>query len=290
MQNCPNCGRPTARTVDWACQWCGYPLLSKSYKKIDKTYKQLQEERKQREVVAEDEPILEAEHEAIAEDEPVLEAEPEPVAELEPEGEAVTEVEPVLESEPEPVAELERESVTEGEPVLEAEPVVETEPQARKRRKAKDKRDEVVMGEPLSEAEPKVEEEQEIEAEREPVAQYEPSLTPGVEVMTDLIEIGVEELASAFQADRLSADARFANKVLRITGVVDKVVVMDHLEIRYVMLTGAGKRGVLNVRCTFDKEHSSKLRRLTPRQTVTVQGKYDGYERNILIKCCVLVG
>ncbi|MFC1929116.1 zinc ribbon domain-containing protein, partial [Chloroflexota bacterium] len=34
MQKCPNCGQPAARTEDWACQWCGYPLLSKSYKKI----------------------------------------------------------------------------------------------------------------------------------------------------------------------------------------------------------------------------------------------------------------
>ncbi|MFC2016251.1 hypothetical protein ACFLUF_00895, partial [Chloroflexota bacterium] len=44
MQKCPNCGQETARTMDWACQWCGYPLSSKSYKKIPKTYKQLKEE------------------------------------------------------------------------------------------------------------------------------------------------------------------------------------------------------------------------------------------------------
>ena len=45
MRGCPNCGRATARTEDWACQWCGYPLLSKSYKKIPKTYQQIQEEK-----------------------------------------------------------------------------------------------------------------------------------------------------------------------------------------------------------------------------------------------------
>lgn len=47
MPNCPNCSQPTARTEDWACQWCGYPLISGGYKKIPKTYRQLKEERLQ---------------------------------------------------------------------------------------------------------------------------------------------------------------------------------------------------------------------------------------------------
>ena len=45
MPRCPNCSRKAARTEDWACQWCGYPLLSRSYKKIPKTYRQLEEEK-----------------------------------------------------------------------------------------------------------------------------------------------------------------------------------------------------------------------------------------------------
>lgn len=45
MPKCPNCGQETARTEDWACQWCGYSLLSQSYEKIPKTYEQLQEEK-----------------------------------------------------------------------------------------------------------------------------------------------------------------------------------------------------------------------------------------------------
>jgi ribosomal protein L37AE/L43A len=45
MARCPNCGRETMRTVDWCCQWCGYPLFSGTYKKIDKTYKELKDER-----------------------------------------------------------------------------------------------------------------------------------------------------------------------------------------------------------------------------------------------------
>ena len=45
MLECINCGRETLRTSDWACQWCGYPLLSGSYKKVAKTYQQIKEEK-----------------------------------------------------------------------------------------------------------------------------------------------------------------------------------------------------------------------------------------------------
>ena len=38
LRECPNCGQHTGRTEDWACQWCGYPVLSESYKKIEGTY------------------------------------------------------------------------------------------------------------------------------------------------------------------------------------------------------------------------------------------------------------
>ena len=97
MPRCPNCGRTAARTEDWACQWCGYPLLSGSYKKIPKTYKQLEEER-----LSKQRPPLEEEAEPIPE--PEIEPEPEPVPELEPE--PVAETEPTLQPEPEPALAL----------------------------------------------------------------------------------------------------------------------------------------------------------------------------------------
>ena len=35
MPSCPNCGHETERTEDWACRWCGYPLLSNGYSAVD---------------------------------------------------------------------------------------------------------------------------------------------------------------------------------------------------------------------------------------------------------------
>jgi len=211
MSKCPNCGQQTARTEDWACQWCGYPLLSPSYKKITKTYKQLQEEQ-----LPEPKP-------------PVIEFKPEPVPEPEPELEPVTEPEPV----PEPEPEL--------EPALQPEP------------------------------------------EPAPVPELEPEPTTGAVAVT------VKELNLAYNADRAAANAKLTDKILKVTGVVSKIVVREHLDIQYLLLASARSPEQWNVRCTFDKQHGPQLARLTAGETATVQGKYAGYERNIIMKECVLV-
>jgi len=170
MPKCTNCGRETLRTEDWVCQWCGYPLLSYSYKKIPKTYKQLKEERLHK-----------------------------------PE----QEVEIIQEPEPEP----------------------------------------------------------------EPVA----------------MELTVEELLSAYETDEVAADAKFANKLLRVTGVVATIDVKDMLDIHYIRLTGAERNLLQSVQCMFDKKHAPVLEKLEKGQTVTVQGKYTGSIIAIRMIDCVLV-
>lgn len=77
-RKCRNCGRETVRTEDWACQWCGYSLLSKSCKEIPKTYRELKEER------GHDHKSSEVEAGTAIEPEPVFECKLEQVPELEP--------------------------------------------------------------------------------------------------------------------------------------------------------------------------------------------------------------
>ena len=208
MNKCPNCGQATARTEDWACQWCGYPLLSESYKKIPKTYKQLKEEK-----------LHERKPPVAEETEPAVEAEPEPIPEAEP----VLEAEPAVEAEPEPIPE--------AEPVLEAEP--------------------------------------------------EPALAA--------IELTVEELYSAYDTDEVAADKKFANRILRLTGVVAIIDVKEKLDTHYIRLTDARQNLLQNVRCIFDKKYGPELSQLTIGQTVTVQGKYHGSIMDIRMIDCVLI-
>lgn len=212
MLKCPNCGLETTRTEDWACQWCGYPLLSRSYERIPKTYKQLKEEG-----LFKPKPM------------PKPEREPEPVPQpkLEPEPEPILEPEPALESEREPILEPQREPELVPEPELEPTPVA--------------------------------------------------------------MELNVEELFSAYEADGVAADAKFANKLLKVTGVVAMIDVKDMLDTHNIRLTGAERNLLQSVRCLFDKKHAAVLNRLTIGQTVTVQGKYDGSIIEIRMIDCVLV-
>ena len=235
MRKCPNCGQTAERTEDWACQWCGYPLLSGSYKKIPKTYRQLKEEERDKQKAPEPQP----QPEPVPEPEPMPEPEPEPVAEPQPE--PVPEPEPQPEPEPEPASELEPEPQPEPEPEPEPEPASELEPEPQPKPK---------------------------------------SGTTG---------ITVEELYSAYSADEMAADAKFTDKILKITGVVDRIIVNDVHDIYYIILASAEKKEQWNVRCTFDKKYGAQLNRLTTGQTVTVRGKYDGYKVNILMRDCVLV-
>ena len=103
MGKCPNCGRETARTEDWACQWCGYPLLSGFYKKIPKTFSQLKRE----ESHELESPIREETEVSFLPDHAPLT----PTHIPEPEPESVPEPEQVPESKPEQMKEPEPEPI-----------------------------------------------------------------------------------------------------------------------------------------------------------------------------------
>ncbi len=214
MPDCPNCGRPTRRTEDWACRWCGYPLSSK-YKKIDKTYRQLREEERSVWKIPEPEP------------EAVREYAPEPAPKPVPE--------PTPEPEPKPTS----------EPVIELGPAPVPEPPPMPRRE--------------------------------------------LDLTSDVIEATVEELNSAVQGDMAAADAQLRNKTLKVTGVIEKVVVKEIFDTQYVMLASPNRSDPWNVRCTFAKKDGPMLSGLPEGQTATIQGEYDGYQKNIILKDCVLV-
>jgi len=118
MANCPNCGLSTMRTKDWACQWCGYPLVSGIYGKTSKTFAELKQEREGEAVstalLVETEPSAEPESETNQ----VVETEVEPAPE--PEASQVTEAE--LEPAPEPEASQVTEAAVEQGPAAEEEP------------------------------------------------------------------------------------------------------------------------------------------------------------------------
>ncbi len=110
-----------------------------------------------------------------------------------------------------------------------------------------------------------------------------------LEEIQDGMEITADQVDALFRSDKSAANSKLAGKTLVISGIVEKVFVREHLEIRYIMLIGAQKKMVWSIRCTFEKDESSKLTRLNEGQAVIVRGKYDSYSKNIIFKECVLV-
>ena len=293
MARCPNCGQETKRTEDWSCQWCGYPLLSGSYKKIPKTYRELKEERLSEQLVVEEAesepettPGLEPELEVVSEPEAI--PEPEPVSEPE----AIPEPEPVLEPEVEVVPEAIAESVSKPEPKIKRRPAAKSKaaPKSKPSTRAKSTTRRKTAKKP--ESAPEVESEQVTEIETEPVLEAENAPVPEVEPETvaAAIELTVEELLSAYEGGAEAADARFTNQILKITGLVDRIEVKTALDIYYITLNSAEQNRLFQgVRCVFNRQNGPELEKLTAGQTVTVQGKYVGSMIDISMRDCVLV-
>lgn len=278
MPKCPNCGRKTSRTEDWACQWCAYPLISYAYQKVPKTYSLLREERL-RKPEASREPEPEAETGAI----PEAKLEPEPVREPEPQDEAATEPEippePEVLIEPAPEAELETKIEPEPEPEPEAELAPEPEPEAE------------VIPEPEVEVPPEPEAEIKPETEPEPEAVVRPEPAEEAEPAPEPVaaELTIEELFSAYAADTAAAEEKFSDKLIRLTGVVAMIDVKEVVDTQYIRLTGAEGDLLQSVRCLFAKQYAPALEQLEKGQTVTVQGTFTGSVIARRMTDCVLV-
>jgi hypothetical protein len=132
MANCPNCGQATERTQDWACQWCGYPLVSGSFRQMSKTYQEVKAERLQQlaavKVVETDlaeaaEVTAGVSEEAVESEAPEVEMVGKVVQVVETEQEKESAVEPESTSENELIEEVSGGVIKTSEPVAEAEVV-----------------------------------------------------------------------------------------------------------------------------------------------------------------------
>ena len=70
---------------------------------------------------------------------------------------------------------------------------------------------------------------------------------------------------------------------------MDRVESKNILDIHYITLTNAEQNLLQTVRCTFASRHGTELTQLTPGQTVTAHGKYDGSIIDISLRDCVLM-
>ena len=270
MANCPNCGLSTVRTKDWACQWCGYPLVSGIYGKTSKTFAELKNERNGGPTTT------------------ALLVESEPATEPEPEANQVADIKASIKPEPEPiqkttaypaVSELATEEKPKPEPVIQQAPAVEAKPEQIQK---------TAVYTAVVESTPEEEPEPEPVMEQEPAPEVEPAPRASKEPKP-IQEVTVAELCSSYQSYGMAGHDKFKDSVFRVTGLVDSVVNKDVVGTYRVALTDSEPHPLGEVYCKFSKEDAPQLSHLSVGQELTVEGKYEGFVTNIVLTDCVLV-
>ena len=286
MPKCPNCGQETARTNDWACQWCGYPLISKSYKKIQQTFKQVKEERLQQ---REPKPATIIEHDEKAKQGDMARRDAERLSREQAglEAREIRETAKRERKEKQQAERLVREKVRQ-EAIAIKEIDKKTQEVARRQSKGDDEHarlEEEAWKEAMRLSQVQAEKEAEEARER---AKWQAEVNP--EPAVDVLELSIDEFSSAFSEDSAAAHEKFTNTILRLTGKVDKVVINEINDNYFVNITGDKKGMILrDVRCKFDKQHATELKELIKGEIARVQGEYNGYVIDISMKNCILV-
>lgn len=289
MPKCHNCGRETMRTEDWACLWCGHPLLYGPFKRIEKTYKQLKGERLYRNK-REAGIILEQEQKTKPEEEMESKQDMEVIRgiQIEPELETGKEIAAVQPIEVEPEKEIVTEEIGQSQlkitPAMEKGSIQEMETKTEVELEF-DK--EEAYSQTITETRAKTNQKIDKKAEKE--AELIEKRETGLVVEPADIELTVGEVLKAYEENDIDADAKFINKTLRITGTVSLVDIKEGLNIQYIRLTGNSGDPWQSMQCMFDSKYIKAFEQLEKGQTITVQGRYNGSVIAIRMVDCILV-
>ena len=279
MPACPNCDRQTARTEDWACQWCGYPLRSTSFPVVHKTFRQLQQER-------------------LKDPTPVTQSAPDEIEAKQAEDEAWREAEMTSREQ------AEREAIKAEEKARkEIETLEQAAKQARQAAREEEKRAAEEAGERSrqeTEGQANLEEQawqeamrlsqEQAEKEQREAEDRAAAASAAQEAAAKAIQLTVDELSAEFKADGSAAHNKYANSVLRLTGSLSRVVANEINHNYFVTLASDIKEpGLRDVRCKFDPEHAAELQQLAGAKTATVQGRYSGAVIDINLTNCLLI-
>jgi hypothetical protein len=121
-----------------------------------------------------------------------------------------------------------------------------------------------------------------------PPPSQEPVYLPSLDSIKNGTQLTIDQLDALFRSDNVGTNEALKEKTIIIKGIVNKVFIRDHLDIRYMILNGA-RKVIWSARCQFEKEAAGPIGRLAEGQAVALRGKYDGYGKNIIFKNCELV-
>lgn len=102
------------------------------------------------------------------------------------------------------------------------------------------------------------------------------------------VAVTASKLASDYEANEVSADAKYKGKILEVTGTISNIG-KDILDTPYVALSDGKQYSITSIQCMFDKSDQGQLAALSKDAKITLSGRGDGKLGNILLRECSIV-
>jgi hypothetical protein len=99
------------------------------------------------------------------------------------------------------------------------------------------------------------------------------------------ITVSANKLYSDYESNGVSADAKYKGKVIKVTGVVNRID-RDFMDNIYVTLKGDKYLG--DVQCFFSEDYVEKASQLYKGKRITVKGICDGKLMNVMLNDCLI--
>jgi len=100
------------------------------------------------------------------------------------------------------------------------------------------------------------------------------------------IKVSAAQLVNAYEANEVSADAQYKNRIVEVTGTI-KSIGKDIMDQPYVTLDGSN--AIASVQCMFDKANQGQLASLNKDTRITLRGRVSGTMMNVILRDCSIV-
>ena len=102
-----------------------------------------------------------------------------------------------------------------------------------------------------------------------------------------VIPVTASSLYAAYEANRIGADAKYKDAIVRVTGIVTSID-EDILGDAYVTLTDGGQFSMWGVQCYFADSNRAALAGLNKGQSATLNGRVSDYLLNVAVRGCTV--
>ena len=103
-----------------------------------------------------------------------------------------------------------------------------------------------------------------------------------------MIDITIEELIDAYQQDDVSADERYNDQMLALSGVIAMVSIKDGRDFQYVTLAGEDQNIFRSIKCVFNQDKAAQLSGLERGQELVIAGKFRGSLTSMSLVNCFI--